>query len=212
MSGRLEKPSLRGLSHQLAFFGMIAATLLAVAYARAGVATAAVGVFGGSLALLFGTSALYHRVDWSSRAERRLKRADHAAIFIAMAGGYTPVFALVPAGGHRALLVIWIGAGLGALKSLLWPDAPRRVNALLYALFGWAAAFELWERASAMRPMCLALIVASGIIYSMGAIVFASGRPNPVPRVFGYHEVFHALIVLGTGCLFGHVVLLLRTT
>jgi hemolysin III len=211
MNGLAEKPSLRGVSHQIAFFGMIAATLFVLAEARARVATASVLVFGLSLAALFGTSALYHRFDWSSRARRWLKCADHAAIFVAMAGGYTPVFALVPSGGPRALVVIWLGAAIGALKSLLWPDAPKRLNAVLYAGFGWAVAFELSGRASALSPLSLALLVASGILYTVGAIVFASERPNPFPRVFGYHEVFHALIVLGTGCLFGHVLVLVRT-
>jgi hemolysin III len=177
-------------------------------------ATAAVFVFAVSLANLFGTSALYHRVDWSPRARRRLRRLDHAAIFVLIAGGYTPLFALIPSseGGHGALAAIWVGATVGVVKSLVWPDAPKWMTALLCVVLGWTVVGQVVDRASAVGALSIGLLVASGLIYSFGAVVYALKRPDPLPRVFGYHEVFHALVVVASVCLFGHVLTLLRVT
>lgn len=208
------KPLLRGVSHQGAFFVALAATIALVSSAHTAASARAALVFGASLALLFGTSALYHRVDWRPAARRRMRRLDHAAIFVLIAGGYTPLFALVPsqAGGHGALAAVWLGAALGVLKSLAWPDAPKWVMALLCLGLGWTVAGQVWDRAPAVGTACVALIVLSGVVYSLGAVVYALKRPDPLPRVFGYHEVFHALVVVASGCLFAHVTLVLRAT
>jgi hemolysin III len=205
------KPLLRGVSHQVSFFCTIAASAALVARAKPGAATAAAFVFAVSLANLFGTSALYHRVDWSPRARRRVRRLDHAAIFVLIAGGYTPLFALVPStsGGHGALYAIWVGSIVGVLKSLVWPDAPKWMTALLCVALGWTVTGQVIDRASVIGALPVALLVASGIIYSLGALVYALKRPDPLPRIFGYHEVFHALVVLASVCLFAHVVLTL---
>ena len=206
------KPLLRGVSHQISFFCTIAASAALVVRARPGVATAASFVFAVCLANLFGTSALYHRVDWTPRARRRLRRLDHAAIFVLIAGGYTPLFALVPssAGGHGALAAIWIGALVGVLKSLVWPDAPKWMTALLCVILGWTVVGQVIDRAHAAGPLSIGLLVASGLVYSLGAVVYAAKRPDPFPRVFGYHEVFHAMVVVASVCLFGHVMTLVR--
>jgi hemolysin III len=195
------------VSHQIAFFWSIAGAAALLGCARAGRATTATLVFCVSLACMFGTSALYHRLDWS-----RLKRVDHAAVFVAIAGGYTPLLALAPSssGARGALVLTWIGASLGVLKAVLWPNAPSWITALACALLGWTLALEVVKRSSSVAPLCIALFVASGVLYTIGAVVYATRRPNPLPRVFGYHEVFHALVVLGTASLFVHVAMLLR--
>jgi hemolysin III len=209
-----EKPLLRGVSHAVAFFVALAAAAPLVFRARSPVAFVSATIFGASLALLFGTSALYHRVHWSAVARQRMRRLDHAAIFVLIAGGYTPLFALVPAsrGGHGALWAIGIGAGLGVVKSVLWPRAPKWVTALLCVALGWTVVGQVVDRAPAVGWWCIGMLVASGVIYSVGALVYALRRPDPLPRVFGYHEVFHALVVVASVCLFTHVALVLRAT
>jgi hemolysin III len=207
-----EKPLLRGVSHQIAFFVALVAGGALVMSARSTGAAVAAAVFAASLALLFGTSALYHRVHWSPEQRRRMRRLDHAAIFTLIAGGYTPLFALVPssAGGHAALAVIWIGAGLGVVKSLLWADAPKWVTALLCVVLGWTVAGQVIDRAPTVGWLAVALLVACGVVYSLGAVVYALRRPDPFPKVFGYHEVFHAIVIVASACLFAHVALVVR--
>ena len=205
------RPVLRGVSHQLAFWPALVATAALVAHARPGLPSGCALIFGASLVVLFAASALYHRVDWRPRARRWMRRLDHSAIFLAIAGGHTPLFALVPStkGGHGALAVTWIGAAMGVVKSLAWPDAPTWLTALFCALLGWVGATEVLDRVAVIGAAPIGPFVASGVTYTLGAVVLATKRPNPVPRVFGYHEVFHALVVLGTVLLFGHVALVL---
>ncbi len=206
------KPLLRGVSHQIAFFAAILATILLVRSTRTREAALAAFVFGLALVTLFGTSALYHRIDWSVPARRVMRRLDHAAIFVLIAGGYTPLFALVPSsqGGHLALAGIWLGAALGVLKSLVWPHAPKWVTALLCVALGWAVVGQVIDRAHAIGWFPVAMLVVSGTTYSLGAIVYAVRRPDPFPKVFGYHEVFHAIVILASGFLLAHVLLVLR--
>lgn len=143
-----------------------------------------------------------------------MRRLDHSAIFILIAGGYTPLFALVPstAGGHGALVAIWIGSLIGVSKSLLWPSAPKWMTALFCVALGWMVVGQVVDRARVVGSLSVGLLVASGIVYSLGALVYALKRPDPFPRVFGYHEVFHALVILASICLFAHVVTVLRVT
>lgn len=213
-SGAPAKPLLRGVSHQISFFCVIVAIVALVLRAHSGPAMAATLVFGASLANLFGTSALYHRIDWSPRARKRMRRLDHAAIFLLIGGGYTPIFALVPstAGGHGALVAIWIGAGVGVIKSLAWPDAPKWMTALLCVVLGWTVIGQVMDRSAVIGALSVWLLVASGVIYSLGAVVYALKRPDPFPRIFGYHEVFHALVVIASVCLFAHVMTVLAAT
>lgn len=199
------KPTLRGVSHQFAFFLALAATVwLVLAHSSSARATL---VFGAALSLLFGTSALYHRVTWSPAARQRMRRPDHAAIFVLIGGGYTPLFTLIPsrAGGHGALLAIWIGAAIGVIKSLAWPHAPKWITAMLCVLLGWIVIGQVMDRAPIVGWPCVLWLVASGVIYSAGAVVYGLKRPDPLPRVFGYHEVFHALVILASACLYTHV-------
>jgi len=200
------------VSHQAAFFVSLVATWFLVSQARTPEAVRAALVFGLAMATLFGTSALYHRVTWSVPARKIMRRLDHAAIFVLIAGGYTPLFALVPStqGGHAALLGIWGGASLGVVKSLLWPHAPKWVTALLCVALGWAVVGQVVDRAAVIGWLPVSLLVVSGSTYSLGAVVYARRWPDPFPRVFGYHEVFHAIVILASACLFTHALLVLR--
>ena len=208
------KPLLRGVSHQISFFCAIAACAALVMRAGPGAPTAAAFVFSASLVNLFGTSALYHRVDWSPNARKRMRRLDHAAIFLLIGGGYTPLFALVPstAGGHGALAAIWIGSLVGVLKSLVWPNAPKWMTALLCVVLGWTVVGQVIDRVAFVGSFSIGLLVASGVSYSVGAVVYALKRPDPFPKVFGYHEVFHAIVILASVFLFAHVVTVLLVT
>lgn len=210
MSGP-DKPRYRGVSHTWAFFGALASTVPLALTAKSVAATRAAVVFGACLAFLFAVSTLYHRIDWSPVGRQRMRRLDHAAIFVLIAGGYTPLFSLFPLNGsYSALWIIWIGAALGALKSILWPNSPKWVIALLCVALGWAVAGQVIASAAMVGRLTTWMLVASGTIYSIGAIVYALKRPNPAPKVFGYHEVFHAIVILASVCLWLHVYLVLR--
>ena len=206
------KPLLRGVSHQVFFFVSLVATVLLVRACGTREGAVASAVFGASLVLLFGTSAMYHRVDWSPIARARMRRMDHAAIFMLIGGGYTPLFALVayPNGGHGALVAIWIGAAVGVVKSLAWPKAPKWLTALVCVVIGWMVIGQVMGRTPVVGSTSVGLLTAAGITYTIGAVVYALKRPNPWPRVFGYHEIFHLLVVLASGFLFSHVVLVVR--
>jgi hemolysin III len=161
----------------------------------------AVAVYGASLTLLFAVSALYHRPTWSPRGRAIMRRFDHSAIFLLIAGTYTPFCMLL--GGRRGaflLAAVWGGALLGVLRALLWPHAPRVIPAALAVALGWLVVAVLPPLHAAVGDVPMALLVAGGIAYSAGAVVYAVKRPDPAPRVFGYHEVFHALVVVAALC------------
>ncbi|HRG95926.1 MAG TPA: hemolysin III family protein [Polyangiaceae bacterium] len=206
------KPRYRGVSHQVGFFVAIVAGLALFAWAKPGVARGAAAVFGGSVALLLGTSALYHRRNWEGVGRERMRRLDHAAIFVLIAGGWTPLLTVLPrpGGGRLALALIVGGAALGVVKSLLWPNAPKWIIAVLCVALGWAGIGEAARASSVLGAPALGLLVASGVAYSVGALVYARKRPDPLPEVFGYHEVFHALVLVATACLYGFVVIVLQ--
>ncbi len=204
------KPSLRGVSHQFAFFFAIVAAVLLVRAAPPGAPSLAATAFGVSLVTLFGVSALYHRKSWSDVARMRMRRLDHSAIFVLIAGGYTPLFTVLPGESHGALIGVWVGAAIGVAKSLAWPKAPKWVTALLAVGLGWLASGEVFARASSLSTATIGLLVSSGAVYSLGALVYAKRRPDPRPLVFGYHEVFHALVIVASILLCAHVALVLR--
>lgn len=202
------KPTLRGVSHQVAFFAAIVATAALVWHAPSARAAAACGVYGASLTALFGISALYHRPHWTPEKRRIMRRLDHAGIFLLIAGTYTPLFALLddPRLHYRPLWIVWIGAALGVGKSMLWPHAPKWITAALCVLLGWAAVGDVVRLAPVMGALSTWLLVIGGLVYSAGAVVYARKRPDPIPRVFGYHEVFHALVIVASICHFVSVV------
>jgi hemolysin III len=194
------KPLLRGVSHEIAagvaLAGLVALVLLAPGpRARVGAL-----VYGMSLVGLFSVSALYHRPNWSPRAYLWMRRLDHSAIFLLIAGTFTPICLLIgDARANTMLAVVWAGAGLGILRALLWPRAPRLVATGLYVLLGWAALPLVPAMYRALGAGPLLLLAAGGVLYSVGAVVYATRRPDPFPRVFGYHEIFHALVVAAAG-------------
>ena len=207
-----KKPLMRGVLHQIAFFVAFIATAVLVATARSTRGAACAMAFGASLVVLFGVSSLYHRLSWGDAARQRMRRLDHSAIFILIAGGYTPLFALVPSskGDHLALLMVWLGAALGVTKSMAWPRAPKWITALLCVAVGWMVIGQVFDRSAIVGPTTNWILAASGTTYSFGALVYATKRPNPWPRVFGYHEVFHALTIVASVLLVTHVALVLR--
>lgn len=193
----LVKPSLRGHFHQVAFFVALGAGLMLVAESRDERSFAGTLVYALSLAGLFGISALYHRPTWAPGPRAWMKRIDHAAIFILIAGTGTPLclLAVTPEIGHRVLLLLWGAASLGILQSLFWVKAPKWVSAILYVTVGWIAAPYLPELGEGLRAD-IPWLVTGGVIYTVGALIYALKRPNPWPRHFGYHEIFHLLVVI----------------
>jgi hemolysin III len=193
------KPKLRGVSHEWAFFISLGFGAALVILADSPKATLAVAIYAVSLSALLGTSALYHRVNWTRPNVRRwMRRLDHSMIFFLIAGTYTP-FALLALDGTLAtaiLVVVWVGAVAGAIVEMIWIDHPKWASALIYMSLGWVAVATfpaLWSSLGAGGAM---LVIAGGVLYTAGAVVYAIQRPNPSPAVFGYHEVFHLLVIL----------------
>ena len=193
------KPRLRGVSHQWAFFVSLLTGGALVATAPGGRATVAAAIYAVSVAGLFGSSALYHRITWASAAARRwMRRLDHSMIFVLIAGTYTP-FALLALKGTLAtaiLVAVWAGAAAGVVMKLVWIDAPKWVVALTYVLLGWVAVAAFPQLYDAVGLTGVAMVASGGLLYTAGAVVYALRRPDPVPTVFGYHEVFHVLVIV----------------
>jgi hemolysin III len=191
-------PRLRGVSHEVAFFVAVAAAVVVVVLAPAGRATVAVAIYGGGLMALFGGSALYHRWPGPARFKPVLKRIDHSTIFVFIAATYTPI-ALVGLHGPIVwviLAIAWAGATAGVLFSLVWIEAPRGLIVGSYLALGWVAVIALPQLMVELRPEPMALLATGGVLYSTGAIIYARQRPDPWPRTFGFHEIFHALVIV----------------
>lgn len=196
-----EKPLLRGVSHEVASAFAVAGGVALFHQAAGPRAAVAAAVYGLALTAQFVVSALYHRPRWGARARLLMRRLDHAAIFLLIAGTYTPFGLLLPAGGGHALLAgVWAGAAAGIALSLAWPTAPKWLVAALCVALGWAVVPVVPALRAAIGAGGLALLFAGGVAYTVGAIVYATRRPDPAPRVFGYHEVFHALVIVGAVC------------
>lgn len=191
------KPLLRGVSHELAAGVALAAWIVLAALAPSGRGRLAGAVYGASLFTLFAVSAVYHRPTWSPRARLLMRRLDHSAIFLLIAGTYTP-FCLLLGGarGEALLAVAWGGALLGVALSIAWPKAPKPLTAAVYVALGWVVLPVIPALRALLGAGAVALLAAGGVVYSLGAAVYATRRPDPFPRVFGYHEVFHALVIV----------------
>jgi len=191
------KPRLRGWLHAGMFPLAVAAGIVLICVAPTTAGRVAASVFTVTAALLFGTSALYHRGTWSPRAQRLLKRLDHSNIFLIIAGSYTPFAALLlsPGRARSLLLIVWLGALAGVLFRVFWVGAPRWLYTPVYIALGWVAVIYLPDFLRAGGVALLTLIVVGGLLYTVGGVVYALKRPNPSPRWFGFHEVFHAFTV-----------------
>lgn len=214
MSQATIKPRLRGASHRLAFFAapVAGAALLGLAAAHSGRALVACSAYVVTLIALFGISAGYHRSKGRPQVIARWRRADHSTIFLMIAGTYTPLCLLgvTGAAGIELLVLVWAGALLGVLRATLWTYAPRGVSALLYVALGWLMVAYFEEVRAGIGDVLLAMILLGGLLYTLGAVIYALRRPNPAPTVFGYHEIFHLLVIAAAGCHFAVVVQLTR--
>ncbi len=195
------KPSWRGWIHTGTFPLAIAAGVVLIVLADGPAAKWSSAVFMTTSLLLFGISALYHRFNWSPKAKVMLKRFDHANIFLLIAGTYTPlaVLALPPSKGILLLVLVWIGATLGIFFRVFWVHAPRWLYVALYILLGWAAMMYIVDLVQANVAM-MVLVVVGGLAYTAGAVIYGLKKPNPIPGVFGFHEIFHTLTVVAFMC------------
>ncbi|MET0956383.1 PAQR family membrane homeostasis protein TrhA [Cryobacterium arcticum] len=196
-----EKPLWRGWIHAGTFPVTIVAGIILLVAADGPAATWSSAVFVASSMLLFGNSALYHRINWQPRTKMIFKRIDHANIFLLIAGSYTPiaVLALPPDKSVLLLSLVWGGALLGIAFRVFWINAPRWLYVPLYLALGWGALMFIVDFFQANAVM-MTLIMVGGLCYSVGAVVYGLKKPNPVPGVFGFHEIFHALTVVAFLC------------
>ncbi len=202
------KPLLRGVSHEIAFFVALFGAVALLLLASDPTALAGAAIYGASLATLFGVSALYHRRNWAPAPRNLMRKLDHSAIFVLIAGTFTPFcLSLGGRGRELGLVLVWGGAALGIAQSLFWVHAPKWVVAVACVGLAWSMT-PLLARAADARE--LALLLGGGVLYSVGAVIYAAKRPDPAPAVFGYHEVFHALVIAGSACHYAAVVPMVR--
>lgn len=191
------RPRLRGVFHEWAFFASLGAAALLIVLARGGREVVAVSVYVAALATMFGASALYHRVIWAPGPRAWLRRVDHSTIFVFIAGSYTPFALLVMDGwlSWTVLVVVWAGAVAGVLLSVAWVDSPKWLHASVYLALGWVGVVLAPNLFSEAGIAAATLVVVGGVLYTSGAVTYAAKRPDPWPRFFGYHEIFHVLVV-----------------
>ena len=202
------KPRLRGVSHEYAFFVSLALGVLLVILAKGPDARASVAIYAASLSALFGVSALYHRVNWKRPSARRwMRRLDHTMIFFLIAGTITPFAVLVmePPLATALLIAVWGGALAGTIVELAWTDSPKWISASVYVAVGLIGAVGFPAIIAEAGLVAGILIAAGGALYVTGAVVYAVGRPDPSPTVFGYHEIFHALVIAAAAAHFAAV-------
>ena len=203
------RPRLRGVSHQYAFFLSLGAGAALVVLASGGREIVSSAVFAGALAVMFGVSAVYHRVLWRPAVRRWMRRLDHAAIYLLIAGTYTPFGLLVlpPTWAVVMLSIVWSGCAVAIALKFLWLDAPKWLAAVIAIALGWVGVVAFPHLVHAgLAPMIL--LGVGGLLYTGGAIVYARGRPDPVPTVFGYHELFHACVIAAAACQYAAVAVL----
>jgi hemolysin III len=198
----LSKPLLRGVLHQLGFFAALVAGPLLIIGSDGPRRQFAAAVFAASVATCFGLSALYHRVTWPAHLRLWMRRADHAGVYLLIAGTYTPVGLLVLEGTWRwvVLSTVYAGAAAAILLKFIWVDAPKWLAAAIGLALGWVAVIALPQLVSRLSGAAFALLAVGGIAYTVGAIVYARRRPDPFPAIFGYHELFHGLTIVAVAC------------
>ena len=196
------RPRFRGVWHQYACVISVVLGVPLVLAAPAGRAQLAAVIFASSVTLMFGASAVYHRVTWQPGARRWMARVDHAGIYLLIAGTYTPYGLLVLEGAWQVgvLAVVWSGAALAIVLKFAWVTAPKWLSAALGLVLGWAGVVAFPELIGEIGVAATILVIAGGAFYTGGALVYALRRPDPRPAVFGYHEIFHALVVGAAAC------------
>jgi hemolysin III len=201
----VDAPRLRGVFHQYAFIAAVLAGALLVVLADGYLERFAVWVYAVALAAMFGASALYHRYPWrSSSARLWARRLDHAMIFVFIAGTYT-AFALVAFSGAArvvGLVTVWAAAVLGIVLNLAWIDAPRWLSAVAYIGVGWVGLILVPQLFPALGVAAAVLVIVGGALYTVGAVAYATTWPNPFPATFGFHEIFHLLVVAAAAAQF----------
>ena len=202
------RPRLRGVSHQIAFFAAVPAAV-AVALTTDGAVARAAGIaFASSVAAMFGVSTLFHRGSWTPTAARRLGQLDHAMIYALIAATYAPIGLLVvhPDWRPPILAAVWGGACLAAGVKLVWVRAPTWLAPAISIALGWAAVIVLPQIVDGIGVAGAALLIAGGLAYSVGALVYLRQRPDPAPTTFGYHELFHVLVIIAVACQYSTIV------
>jgi hemolysin III len=195
------KPRLRGVFHELGFYAAVGVGVALVLTAEAGRARVSAAVFSSCVAVCFGASALYHRPTWRPNVRAWLARLDHGGVYLLIAGTYVPFGLLVmsTAWAVPVLSVVWGGALLAILLKLVWVQAPKWLSATIGIGLGWVAA-AAFPQLLKVQPLGILLVIVGGLLYTAGAVVYARRRPDPVPHVFGYHELFHVLTLGGVTC------------
>jgi hemolysin III len=190
--------------HLLAALGAVPAVWWLHSRARTPVAEFGAAVYGASVVVLFTVSATYHRVWWTDPKIRSVVgRIDHSAIFVLIAGTYTPFCLLIGSSGGLALLgTVWAAAFLGMVIVVFFPTTPKPVRSAIYVLLGWMIVPFLPALHGALGTRPFLLVLVGGAFYTLGAVIYATRRPDPFPRVFGFHEIFHVLVVAAAGCQF----------
>jgi hemolysin III len=196
------RPRLRGWLHAGMVPVVLTAGIVLIAVSGSGTTRAAVAIYTVCGLALFATSGVYHRRQWGARAHAWLRRADHANVYLLIAGTYTPVVVLGLSGAARTSLlwVIWVGAALGVGFRFLWPGAPRSLYVALYVALGWSIAPVLGELLDSAGVAVFVLTLTGGLLYTAGAVIYAIKRPDPAPRWFGFHEVFHSCTIAAWVC------------
>jgi hemolysin III len=197
LPGARVKPRLRGVTHELAFYVAIPLGILVGLYADTSRGRIAGAVFAASVVAMFGASALYHRVTWSPSVRPWLRRLDHAGIYGLIAGTYTPFGLLVLSGEWRitVLAIVWTGAAAAIALRFLWVGAPKWLAAAIGIALGWVGVVVFPQLLSRTGFLASSLVLIGGLCYTLGAVVYAIRKPDPFPAFFGYHELFHALVV-----------------
>lgn len=205
------KPLARGWLHAVMAPAVLVAGLVLVLLAEPGAPRVSTSVYTAAGLLLFGTSGLYHRGTWGPAAHRLLKRLDHGNVYLLIAGTYTPEVALGLTGTTRTafLIGVWVAAAIGLGFRWLWPEAPRALYTALYIVLGWSIAPLLGQLIGRAGVAVVVLTLVGGVMYTLGAVVYALRRPDPSPRCFGFHEVFHACTIAAWVCQYIAIFLLL---
>lgn len=195
------KPLFRGYIHQASFFLALSASVVLLTKAQGAKEILAIIIYSLSLINLLGVSALYHRRKWTAKGYAMMKRLDHSSIFLLISGTITPIclIALPEKTAHQLLILTWLVAGIGIIQAFFWSKAPKWFRSMIYVSAGWLVIPFISELRVNLSSEILHAIFIGGVIYTLGAIVYALRRPNLIPNIFGYHEVFHLFVVVAAG-------------